>query len=94
MLHAGTDGLAGVDAARIADLGSKLAAWIEADTNQGKKQGDATTLRTSIRLQLESITDRRLTVQFAADALFPYWDDKNYAVRRLFHLTLNRPFDG
>lgn len=94
ILHATADNLPGVDAARITGLGNKLAAWIDADKKQNKKQGDATDLRGSIRLQLESITDRRITVQYAADALFPYWDDKNYTVRRLFHLTLNRPFDG
>lgn len=94
ILHATTDQLPGVDATRIAGLGDKLTAWIAADLRQGKKQGDATTLRGSIKRQLESITDRRITVQFAADALFPYWDDKNYATRRLFQLTLNRPFDG
>jgi hypothetical protein len=40
------------------------------------------------------INDRRMEVQFAADAAWPYTNPANAEARRAFHLPRARPFSG
>jgi hypothetical protein len=43
---------------------------------------------------IREINDRRVELQWAADAAFPYTDPLNEDARRAFHLPLDRPFNG
>jgi hypothetical protein len=43
--------------------------------------------------QLCAITDKRIAVQYAADAEWPYTDKANTGIRREFFLPSDRPFN-
>ena len=43
---------------------------------------------------LKSITQRRMTVQFAADAEWPWHDPAHAGIRKEFHLPPGMPFTG
>jgi hypothetical protein len=43
---------------------------------------------------VHSITDRRITIQFAADAEWPCTVDANAGIRGEFFLPLSQPFHG
>jgi len=43
---------------------------------------------------LASITDRRITIQFAADAEWQYTKPENAGIRKEFYLPTDRPFKG
>ena len=59
-----------------------------------RQQSDATTRRKQRDAQVQSITDRRLTIQFAADAEWPYTVDANAGIRGECFLPLSQPFHG
>ena len=43
---------------------------------------------------IHEINDRRMEIQFAADAEWPYTEPANATARRAFHLPRSRPFSG
>ena len=43
---------------------------------------------------IRGINDRRMEIQFAADAEWPYTDPLNATARRAFHLPASRPYSG
>lgn len=57
-------------------------------------QSTTTTARTDWEAVLESITQRRLTIQFAADAEWPWHDPASAGLRKEFHLPPGGPFTG
>ena len=57
-------------------------------------ESDATTRRKQRDAQVQSITDRRLTIQFAADAEWPFTNPANAGIRAEFFLPLSQPFHG
>ena len=61
---------------------------------QGGDQSAATTQREELKTMIKSITDRRITIQYAADGEWPYTNSAHAGVRREFHLPLNQPFNG
>jgi hypothetical protein len=67
---------------------------VKTAANPGSQQSDATTRRKQRDAQVQSITDRRLTIQFAADAEWPYTVDANAGIRGEFFLPLSQPFHG
>lgn len=94
LTRAEADQLPGVTPARLLTFTERIAKWKTTDQTQGGTQGEAMRLRAEAKRLLETILDRRLTLQFAADALWPYWDEANLATRREFQLPASRPFDG
>jgi hypothetical protein len=62
--------------------------------HQNARKSDATTERRQRDAQIASITDRRLTIQFAADAEWPYTVDTNAGIRSEFYLPASQPFHG
>ena len=90
----GTDTLPGITPAKVTALGTLRTAYVNADDTQGGAQSDATTERGDLVPMLKSITDRRMTIQFAADAEWPYTEDANHDVRKEFKLPNNQPFGG
>jgi hypothetical protein len=55
---------------------------------------NATTQRKQRDAQVASITDRRMTIQFATDAEWPFSVDANTGIRGEFFLPLSQPFHG
>jgi hypothetical protein len=90
----GTDSLPGITAAKVTNLITLRAACIAANSTQGGSQSDATSDRAQLGHMIDSITDRRLTIQFAADAEYPCTDDKCHGPRKEFSLPLSRPFSA
>ena len=76
----------------IAAVQAQFDVWMQADDAQGSAQSDATTQRDDRDALLKEITATRIDIQLAADALWPYTDKKNAAVRRVFQLPPDRPF--
>ena len=90
----GTDTLPGITADKVTALGTLLGNLNTARASQGDAQGGATTTRTTVEVQADSITDRRMIVQFAADAHWPYHIKLNASVRKEFQLPKDGPFTG
>ena len=55
---------------------------------------DAVADRAERDLLIGEINDRRMEIQFAADAAYPYTDSRNVEARRAFQLPLSRPISG
>ena len=90
----GTDTLPGITTAKAEALGTLLGALNTALASQESAQSGATTTRTTVEDQLKSITARRMTIQFAADAHWPWHDKHNAAVRKEFQLPKDTVFAG
>ncbi len=90
----GEDSLPGITATKITNLSTLRQAWIAADSDQGGNQSTATTSRKTLEDMIQSITDRRVTIQFAADAEWPYSSDLNHGIRKEFSVPLSMPFNG
>ncbi len=90
----GTDTLPGITPAKVANLPVLLTAYTTAAANPVSRQSDATTQRKQRDTQVSSITDRRITIQFAADAEWPFSVDANAGIRVEFFLPASQPFHG
>lgn len=84
--------LPGVTPAKIAQLQQLAAAYKDADLNQGGQQAAATGTRLIGEALITDIAQRRMTVQFAADAEWPWTTPANTAIRPLFDLPAHKPF--
>jgi hypothetical protein len=71
-----------------------LDAYTQAAANPGSQQSDATTRRKQRDAAVNSITDRRVTIQFAADAEWPFTNPANAGIRGEFFLPLSQPLHG
>ncbi len=71
-----------------------IAAKNPAYTTQTAAQSDATTARAELDEMLKSITQRRMTLQFAADAEWPWHDPAHAGIRKEFYLPPGMPFTG
>jgi hypothetical protein len=89
-----TDTLPGVTAAQKTALGELRQAYINANSAQTGAQSTATSARTDLEAMLKSITQRRMTIQFAADAEWPWHDPASAGFRKEFHLPPGGPFTG
>ena len=87
-----TDVLPGITAAKVKNLGTLRQAWIDASNAQGEAVQAAQTARAELKTLLHSIGDRRIAIQLAADAEWPYFNEGNAAVRRDFSLPARRPY--
>ena len=90
----GTDTLPGITPAKVTNLQTLLDAYTTLAANPDSQQSDATTERRQRDAQISSITDRRLTIQFAADAEWPYTVDTTAGIRSEFYLPASQPFHG
>ncbi len=89
-----TDTLPGITPAKVIALGDLREAWITDNQTQGDAQSDATDERTDLTALVKTVTDARITIQFAADAEYPYTNNANAAARKEFQLPANGPFTG
>jgi hypothetical protein len=90
----GTDTLPGITPTKVTNLQTLLDAYTTLAANPDSQQSDATTERRQRDAQIASITDRRITIQFAADAEWPYTVDTNAGIRSEFYLPASQPFHG
>lgn len=89
-----TDTLPGVTNEQEAALAELRQDYVDANTAQTGAQSDATTARTELDALLKSLTQRRMTLQFAADAEWPWHDPASTGIRKEFHLPPGGPFTG
>ena len=71
-----------------------LQAYRDAGGGQSDAAGDAGADRIARDELIRRINSRRLTIQHAVDGLYPYTDDANAPARKLFKLSVDRPFNG
>ncbi len=90
----GTDTLPGITPVKVTRLQTLLTAYTTAAANPSSQQSAATTQRKQRDAQVHSITDRRLTLQFAADAEWPFTVAANAGIRAEFFLPAHQPFHG
>jgi hypothetical protein len=88
------DTLPGITPAKVSALQPLLDAYIQVASNPDSQQSDATKQRKLRDAAVSSITDRRMTVQFTADAEWPFTVDTNAGIRGEFFLPLSQPFHG
>lgn len=91
---AGADALPGITPAKITALQALLKNYKDTDAAQAGAQADATGARATLKAQVQSITDRRIQIQYAADAEWPYTNPENAGIRREFGLSPSQPFNG
>jgi hypothetical protein len=89
-----TDTLPGVTAAQKTALADRRKDYVDANTAQTGAKSTATTARTDLEAMLKSITQRRMTIQFAADAEWPWHDPASTGIRKEFHLPPSGRFTG
>jgi len=90
----GTDTLPGIPMEKATALGTLLTDLNTALESQGTAQSGATTTRTTVEDDVKNINARRMTLQFAADAQWPWHIKLNAAVRKEFQLPKDGPFTG
>ena len=66
--------------------------WIDAQSNQANSQALATSLRAERDALVQAITDKRIQIQFAAEAEWPASDPTSAGHRPAFLLQPSRPF--
>jgi len=92
--HLATDGLPGITVEKKANLVTLRQAYIDANSDQSGGESDMSTGHATLEQMIKSITDRRITIQFAADAEWPFSDPMNRGVRKEFLLPADQPFNG
>jgi hypothetical protein len=88
----GDEALPGITEAKRTALLAALTAYKAADSTQGAKRSGASALRTQRDEVLKEIKAARRTIQFAADAQWPFSSSNNAAARAAFQLPLGKPF--
>lgn len=86
------DTLPGIPTTRATELRTAIAAWLSAGSTQGAAGTTAKDKRKEALTLLEDITDRRVQIQFAADAAWPARNKDNAGIRTDFLLPKTRPF--
>ncbi len=90
----GSDTLPGITPVKVTNLKTLRKAYMDANVVQGGQQQEATGGRKTLAAQVQSITDRRIQIQYAAEAEWPHTDQANAGIRRAFFLPVNKPFNG
>ena len=91
---AGTDELPGYDEAGIKAVADTLKIYRDAGGGQQSADEDRGTDRTQRDALIKKINSRRMAIQHAADALWPYTAKSTRPIRKAFQLPLSRPFNG
>lgn len=86
-----TDTLPGITGPFIASVETDRLEWKDCTATQAAQQAAATTQRSERNTLVDSIQQRRIELQFAADAAWPWNDPENAGIRREFKLPRHRP---
>ncbi len=89
-----TDKLPKITATKRAALKAALQTYKDTQTDQTGAIGQASGTRIDRNSLVEEATERRMWLQFAADAEWPHTDPANTPIRREFQLPANRAFIG
>jgi hypothetical protein len=89
-----TDKLPKITETKRAALNAALQTYKDTQTSQAGAIGEASGTRIDRDSLVEQATERRLWLQFAADAEWPHTDPANAPIRREFQLPANRTFIG
>lgn len=88
----GDDALPGITAATLTAFADALAAYRNADGAQGTKRSNAIAKREKRDELLKAVKSARRTIQFAADAEWPYSRAASQEARAAFQLPPKKPF--
>ena len=80
----------GINTAFITKLATSRADFMTAGNAQGSKQSAASAARDARKQLVATIKDRRMEIQFAADAAWPPGQPGHAAIRREFGLPADR----
>lgn len=86
------DSLPGILPEKVAALTVLRARWIDLQSSQARAQALATSLRAERDALVQTITDQRIQIQFAAEAEWPASEPASASKRRAFLLQPSRPF--
>lgn len=89
-----TDTLPGVTTDLKSALADRRQDYLDTNEDQRGAQSGATGDRNALTAMIKSITERRMTIQFAADAEWPWHDPASAGIRKEFHLPAGGPFTG
>lgn len=89
-----TDKLPKITETKRAALKAALQTYKDTQTGQTGAIGEASGTRIDRNSLVEEATERRMWLQFAADAEWPHTDPANTPIRREFQLPANRAFIG
>lgn len=89
-----TDKLPKITETKRAALKAALQAYKDTQTGQTGAIGQASGTRIDRNALVEEATERRMWLQFAADAEWPHTNPANTPIRREFQLPANRAFIG
>ena len=80
--------------AALQTIAAAIAAYKAATATQQESDEQAGQDRIARDKLVKKINARRIALQHAADALYPYTDPDNLPTRRAFQLPPDRPFNG
>jgi len=86
------DALPGITNEKVVLLSVLRSKWLDAQACQANSQALATSLRTERDGLVQTITDKRIQIQFAAEAEWPAREPASAGQRRAFLLQASRPF--
>lgn len=94
LTKAAQDQLPGYDATALATVRAALTAYQAAEAGQQSTDEAGAADRTARDGLIKNINARRMAIQHAADALWPYTTPASRPTRKSFQLPLSRPFNG
>jgi hypothetical protein len=84
------DTLPGITPVKVTNLSTPRKGYADGNKTQGDEQADATGERGTLKTLVESITARRIRIQYAADPEWQHTDKANAGLRRAFFLPMNK----
>ncbi len=94
LTKAGDHDLPGIDTQFVTDMTGSRKTFVDVNVNQGAQTVQAQKDRLKRDEFIGEIKDARIEIQYAMEAEFPPTKPENAAVRRLFDLPANRPFNA
>ena len=85
------DTLPGISITKVKAVKTARTNWLNAYSQQQVASAAAINRRAEFKNRLQSIDDRRIAIQFAADAEWPHTDEANAGIRKEFSLPPKRP---
>lgn len=92
LAHAVADSLPGITPEKVGALSELRFRWMDAQSSQANSQALATSLRAERDALIQTIIDKRIQIQFAAEAEWPASEPASAGKRRAFLLQPSRPF--
>ncbi len=86
------DALPGVTPQWLGDFEAARDAWISKDSDQAEDGSEAHGDRAALRAMVTEITQKYMTVLFAADGIWPHADPASAATRKALDLPEDRPY--